>query len=145
MPTRVTKSARWLWYLPTILLIGVACHQIWLAHTANLSAWHGGGFGMFSTTDAAGRRHLHAFAIRPGIRRELNIPPALEERALRAAALPTDLRLGELGRDLAEVPTPDEGALEAIEIQVWTTRFDPSNLEPSGFLLRSFEVRFGER
>jgi hypothetical protein len=100
---------------------------------------------MFSTTDAAGSRHLHALAIRPGIQRELNIPPDLDELALRAAALPSESRLGALGRELAKLPTPDKGPLEAIEIEVWATRFDPISLEPSGLLLRSFEVRFGER
>jgi len=36
--------ARWFWYLREIFLIGVACLQLWLAHTAHISPWAGGLF-----------------------------------------------------------------------------------------------------
>jgi hypothetical protein len=132
--------ARRLWYLPSLLLLVVACNQLRLACTTALSPWWGGGFGMFATTDAWGTRHVHAFAIRPGVRRELAIPSSLRREVQRALTLPSDSQLRDLAHKLAEVPTPDEGALEAIELQVWATRFAPDTLEPSGFLLRSFSV-----
>ena len=100
---------------------------------------------MFSTTDAGADRHLHVFAIRPGIRRELAIPPALEERARRAATLPTAGNLRSLARSLATLPTPDEGPLKAVEIQVWSTRYRPSDLKPEARLLRHLRVSYDVR
>src|SRR6185369_10909294 len=86
-------DAQWFWYLPSVVLIGVACTQLWLAHAASLTPWSGGGFGMFSTADTRGNRHLHAFAIRLGIRRELAIPASFEDRIRRLLACPTDAAL----------------------------------------------------
>ena len=136
--------ARWVWYLPSALLIGVACTQIWLTHTAALSPWLGGGFGMFSTTDVGRNRHLHAWAIRPGIRRELPIPGALRDLARRVLVLPTDANLRALASELSDLPTPDAGPLEAVAIQVWTTHFAPDSLQPSGAILRALEVPIGQ-
>jgi hypothetical protein len=100
---------------------------------------------MFSTTDVWATRHLHAWALRPGIRRELDVPRSLAEPLRRALALPDEARLRALADELAELPTPDQGPLEAIELQVFARRHDPGTLEPSGELLRSIRVRFDGR
>lgn len=47
------------WLVPSIL-VGVALLQITLAHTANLSPWKGGGFGMFSSIDSPSMRTVAA-------------------------------------------------------------------------------------
>ncbi len=99
---------------------------------------------MFSTLDAGGNRHLHATAHRPGIRRELAIPTHLEEEALRALTLPSDKRLRALAQTLAELPSPDAGPLDAIEIQVWTPSFNAKTLTPFGTRLHSLRVPFNE-
>jgi hypothetical protein len=122
-----------------VLLAAVACVQIALARGAGLSPWLGGGFGMFSTTDAWGRRHLHAFAWRTGLRRELRVPPGPAVR--RALALPTDDHLRALAAELARMPGPDEAPLEAIEIQVFARRYDPVTLAPADVPLRSLRTR----
>ena len=95
---------------------------------------------MFSTVDGWGNRYLQAFAIRPGIRRELEIPPALQEMTRRVRAFPSEARLRALATALVDTPTPDVGPLEAIEIQVWSTDYDPVTLAPSGSLLRWLRV-----
>jgi len=130
--------------LPVFLLAAVACIQIGLARTADLSPWVGGGFGMFSTADSWGRRHLHAHALRPGVRRELILPPEAERDLLRALALPSDRHLSALARWLEALPSPDEGPPRAIEFQVWSVRFEPEDLAPRGVLLRSVEVPIAE-
>ena len=143
--SRLREDAQWFWYLPSALLIGVACTQLWLAHTVNLSPWSGGGFGMFSTADTRGNRHLHAFAIRPGIRRELEIPASFTDRVRPLLACPTESALRALAADLVDIPSPNIGPLTAIEIQVWITHFDPNTLAPSGTLLRAIEVPIDKR
>jgi hypothetical protein len=132
--------ARRLRIVPSALLVLVACHQIVLAHTAGLSPWSGGGFGMFSSTDAGGRRHLHAFVLRPGLRREVQPPQSLAERVQKTLTLPNESNLRALAAKIAEVPTPDYGPPTAVEIQVWHTRFDPQTLTPAGYILRALEV-----
>jgi len=124
--------------------MSIACIQLFLVYTEGLSPWWGGSFGMFSTTDAWGTRHIHAFAIRPGIRRELRIPRYLEKMVKRVLVFPTKSNLRDLAFELAEIPTPDPGPLKSIEIQVWATRFDPESLRPSSLIMRSLEVPIKE-
>jgi hypothetical protein len=131
----------WFWYIPSALLVCVACVQLWLSHTTGLSPWAGGGFGMFSSIDTRGNRHLHAFALRPGIRRELDIPRSLATDIQHVLIFPTASTLQSLAAELAQVPTPDAGPLEAIELQVWATHYAPDNLQPSSELLRAVTVR----
>ncbi len=126
--------------LPCAILIGVALQQLVLSQATGLSAWSGGGFGMFSTTDAGGARHLHAFLIRPGVVREVQPPRSLEGLVRRSLAHPTDARLRALARELARIPTPDHGAVTGVRVQVWTPRFDPETLAPSGRILRALEL-----
>jgi hypothetical protein len=124
--------------LPIALLFIVAVFQIALVDGAALSPWSGGGFGMFSTLDHGSRRHLHAFIVRPGLRREILPPAALADEIKRALTLPSAARLGALAGALAEIPTPDHGATTAVQLQVWHTRFDSETLTPTSQLLREF-------
>jgi hypothetical protein len=136
---KVSAHPRW-WYAPVVLLIGVACHQVWLTRSVALTPWSGGGFGMFSTIDGWGNRHIQVFAIRSGVRRELEVPPALREETRRARALPSKANLRVLATALADAPTPDVGPLEAIEIQVWSTTYDPVTLAPTRAVLRFLTI-----
>ena len=130
--------------LPALLLVAVASAQIVLARTEHLSPWSGGGFGMFSTADSPARRHLHAWALRPGMRSELDVPPELEMLARRALALPSTARLRPLAQALGRIEReegdPNEAPVEAIVLQVFGVTYDPATLAPSGELLRSIEV-----
>jgi hypothetical protein len=130
----------WLRYLAPALLATVACGQLWAVRATGLSPWLGGGFGMFSTSDSWGRRHLHAWAISPDVRRELDVPPDAGRLARAALAQPTAAHLQRLGTRLAADVAPDVATLE---IQVWAPRFDAETLAPSGVLLRAIEVPVG--
>ena len=99
---------------------------------------------MFSTIDGWRNRYLQAFALRPGVRRELEIPPAVEEMTRRVRAFPSEANLRALASSLVDVSTPDVGPLEAIEIQVWSIAYDVVTLEPTGSLLRSLSVPINE-
>lgn len=136
---------QWFWYLPSLLLLIVATNQLRLVSTAALSPWWGGGFGMFATTDAWATRRLHVFAIRPGVRRELAIPRSLRPKVERVLTLPSVAQLQAFAYEFADVPTPDEGPLAAIELQVWATKFDPDSLAPSSAPIRSITVQMDKR
>ena len=131
---------RWIRLVPALLLAGVATHQLYLSASAGLSPWSGGGFGMFSTTDAGATRHLHAFVIRPGIEREVRVPEALRDRERRALTLPSDANLRALASALVDLPTPDHGTATGVRIQVWRTRFDPNTLAPVSTIHRALLV-----
>jgi hypothetical protein len=143
MPERETQ-VQWFWYIPSVLLLLVTANQLRLAFTVALSPWWGGGFGMFATTDGWATRHLHVFAIRLSIRRELPIPKTLRKEVEQALTLPSDANLQALAQELADVPTPDEGPLMAVELQVWATHYDPITLAPSSALLRALTVPLGK-
>jgi hypothetical protein len=106
-----------------------------------MSPWSGGGFGMFSTLDHGSRRHLHAFVLRPGLRREVIPPRALADDIRRALTFPTDARLRALATRLAKTPTPDHGPATAVQVQVWNTRFDRETLIPANHILREFVLQ----
>lgn len=137
-------ARRWPALVAPALLVAVACAQIALAFTVRQSAWLGGGFGMFATTDVWDRRHLHAFALRPGLRRELEIPHDAAPLVKRALAFPSRGALEALARALAEAsePSADAGPLEAVEIQIFAVAFEPATLEPRGVLLRAERIAF---
>lgn len=135
----------WYWYVPSVLLCLVAANQQRLVSTTALSPWAGGGFGMFSTAEMRGNRHLHAFALRPDIRRELAIPAGLHRQVQQVLAFPSEAALHALAMKLAEIPTPDSGPVAAIEIQIWATCFARETLQPSGVLLHIVEVAIDPR
>jgi hypothetical protein len=145
--SRVEALAARLRTLPALLLVAVACLQIFAAKTGTLSPWLGGGFGMFATTDSPARRHLHAVALRPGLRQELEIPRGLEREMRKALGHPTPDRLRALARGLEAIESaegdPHAAPLEAIEIAVYRLRFDRETLAPNGELLASLRVEAG--
>ncbi len=55
---------------------------------------------------------------------------------------PSQSNLEKLAFELADAPTPDEGPLEAIQIQIWATYFDSGALEPSSISFRQIDVKF---
>jgi hypothetical protein len=123
--------------LPCALLVAGACHQLVLARTAGLSPWSGGGFGMFSTTDAGATRHLHVFVLRPGLRREIDPSRLAPEALRRTLTLPSERNLRAIARAAAALPAPDHGAVMGVEVQVWHTRYEAETLSPESRILAS--------
>ncbi|MEM8963564.1 MAG: hypothetical protein AAGD38_18930 [Acidobacteriota bacterium] len=138
--------------IPTILLILVAVNQLRLSHTQHLSAWKGGGFGMFATTDGGPSRYLRLFAIDDGAEFELDLPPALDELGTRAKELPTDAFLGRLVcgavRELG-VPALDQPDVpityDAFRIEVWRSVFAADDLTPEQELIARYQRDLSER
>ena len=100
---------------------------------------------MFSTTDGWGTREIQVYAVRPDVRREIDVPGELREVSRRVRAFPSEARARRLALAVADLPTPDAGPLAAIEVQVWATGYDRLTLRPVPLLVRSFRVPFGER
>jgi hypothetical protein len=116
----------------------VAINQTRLVFTESLSPWSGGGFGMFSTTDAATDRHLHVYQVTSRLRRELNLPAELDDAVRRALTLPSERQL----RMLAALLTEHLGRVSnrSIEIQVWSNHYETADLRPQSRVLRFYRA-----
>ena len=123
--------------LPVALLLAVACAQVTLTRTAGLSPWKGGGFGMFSTTDDAGRRHVRVFVSAPERSEEIAITPSLEDAAARAAVLPGDgsSRAWRVGWSSASAGI--SRPVETVRIEAWRIEYAPDTLAATTRLTRS--------
>jgi len=122
------------------LLVAVACTQIVLAKTADLSPWLGGGFGMFATLDSRGERHLTILAESSGLLRELAMPPELEDQAERVRALPSPPRLQALARAILEREGDRVPGLRSVRLQLWKTQRTPGSLAYDEVFLREARV-----
>jgi hypothetical protein len=131
----------WRAMLPVALLLAVAGAQVTLARTAGLSPWKGGGFGMFSTTDDAGRRHVRVFVSAPERSEEIAITPSLEDAAARAAVLPGDGELSRLARRVVERERRNRRPVDAVRIEAWRIEYAPDTLFATTRLTRSFDYR----
>jgi hypothetical protein len=125
-------------YLPPVLLTVVALGQIALARTADLTAWKGGGFGMFSTLDHGAYRGVHVVVDAPDRSEALEIPPSLATAAARAAAFPADPLLRSLAEGIVARERRYQRAVSRVTVTVWGADFDRATLRASERTLRTF-------
>lgn len=114
--------------MPALALALVAANQIRLARTTPLSPWKGGGFGMFSTTDAPGSRRLKIVVHAIDGSRAVEVPARLVRLAARAVVLPDATRLERLARALARHERSAGVEVERIELEVRGRRHAPATL-----------------
>ncbi len=126
-----------------LLLAVIASIHLYVGHTAPLSPWVGGGFGMFASVDRREFRTVRASADVGGTRVALDVKgwalAAKSNGALydRVVALPTRDALDRLEDELLEQPWNAEGGVfddvdderpapEAsdVEIDVWRVDYD---------------------
>jgi len=139
--TDACARVSWRTLLPVALLVGVAIAQVTLARTAGLSPWKGGGFGMFSTTDDAGRRHVRIFVSAADRSEEMAIVPSLEDAARRAAVLPADTELSRLARRVVDREARYQRPIDTVRIEAWRIDYAPGTLVATTRLLREFVYR----
>ena len=135
------RSQQWRTVLPVALLLTVACTQVVLTRTAGLSPWKGGGFGMFSTTDDAGRRSVRVFVSAPDRSEEIAITPSLEDAAVRAAVLPGGRQLTRLARRVVERERRLGRPVETVRIETWRIEYAPDTLAATSRRARDFVYR----
>ena len=125
-------------YLPAALLAAVAAVQIVLASTLHLSAWKGGGFGMFSTLDHAAFRGIDVVVDAPERSEQVEIAPSLQSEAARAVALPVDWLLRDLASGIAERERRQNRPVTRVTLSVWRAEFDQTSLRGSEQPIRTF-------
>jgi hypothetical protein len=125
-------------YVPAALLAGVAVVQIVLAATLHLSAWKGGGFGMFSTLDHGAFRGVDVVVDAPGRSEQVEIAASLQSEAARAVALPVDWLLRDLAAGIAERELRHDRPVSRVTLSVWRAEFDRTTLRGSERPMRTF-------
>jgi hypothetical protein len=116
----------------------VAVIQVSLAQTVDLTAWKGGGFGMFSTLDHGAYRGVDIVVDAPDRSESLEIPASLEVAAARAAAFPADQLLRALAEGVAARERRYQRAVSRVTVTAWRTDFDRRTLQASERPLRAF-------
>jgi hypothetical protein len=132
------RRRQWRTLLPVAVLMSVASAQVVLTRTSGLSPWKGGGFGMFSTTDDSGRRHVRIFVSAPHRSEEVSIAPSLADAAERAAVLPTDGMLTRLARRVIARERRGHRPVESVRVQAWRVVYAPGTLAATLQLARDF-------
>jgi hypothetical protein len=82
-------------------LVLVAGVQLTLARAQALTAWKGGGFGMFSTVDSRNARFLRIHLLAEGKETAVQLPRTAQVLAREIRSLPTTQRLQRLADTLA--------------------------------------------
>jgi hypothetical protein len=139
----VSFVASWRALLPAVLLAGVAAGQIVLTRVTPLSPWKAGGFGMFSTLDAAAYRSLRIFVEGPERSQEIELAPSLHDLADRTLILPTDGALSRLAWAVAAREARHARPVDTVRVQVDRVDFAPDTLAAHDHALRSFTLRVG--
>lgn len=87
-------------YAPATALTVVALLQIYASTVGPLSAWKGGGFGMFSTIDSPGSRFLRAYLHTEGHAVIVRVPASLLGLEREIRTLPLRRRLQDLANQM---------------------------------------------
>ena len=122
--------------------MAVAIVQIVLAKTSGLTAWKGGGFGLFSTLDNAPFRYIRIFVEAPGRAEEIQIAPSIEDQYSRTLALPSELMLRRLAQATADRERRKERPVTVVRLELWREEFSTVGLEAVQTRMRSYEQRF---
>jgi len=104
--------------LPPAILTIVAVVQIGLAHVTGLTAWKGGGFGMFSTLDYGAYRGIEVVIDAPQRSEALEIPPSLLADAARTVAWPADRMLRRLAERVVARERRHQRAVGRVTVRV---------------------------
>ncbi|BCS33086.1 hypothetical protein TBR22_A23120 [Luteitalea sp. TBR-22] len=134
----MTAMRHWRPMLPALVLVLVAGRQIQLAKVSALSAWKGGGFGMFSTVDDAPHRTLRVIVEAANRSEEVAIAPSLEDDVARALTLPDPTRLRRLAEAVIARERRYARPVSRVRITVWRHEVDRTTLAMTPVVLRDF-------
>lgn len=112
--------------LPVFILIVVACTQMTLSSTHDLSPWKGGGFGMFSTVDFPSSRKLKVYFIGEN-NEKVRVPRKIYRKMeKRFRTLPTKKRFDRLAlylKQIVPLKMPKAQKAEFLVVQFWRYKY----------------------
>lgn len=128
----------WRQGVPVLILAVVATVQVGLAKSAGLSAWKGGGFGMFSTIDDAPHRRVRVVVEAPDRSEEVALAPSIELDAVKATTLPTDRLLRRLAEAVAARESRYQRPVTRVRVTIWRHDVARDSLRFTPVVLRDF-------
>lgn len=128
-----------------LVLTTVALRQIVLVHTAGLSPWHGGGYGMFASIDRDERRIVTTQLIGCdrtwdfGLQKIVADSPGVisQPTYTHVSTFPTKAQLRRVGRHLLASPNPiaelhtenrEQNCGSTLQLQPWRLVYDGSSI-----------------
>ena len=132
-----TGNLDWRVWLPAAFLTVVAIVQIVFATTANISAWKGGGFGMFATIDGPSTRRVRIFVEAPGRSEEINLASSQRTLEAQTRVFPSDPMLLSLAKAVSERELRSHRPVRTVRLEVWRADYN-EKLEGTDRLLRTF-------
>ena len=127
--------------VPAAMLVAVACGQMALAHTASLSPWKGGGFGMFASLDGRPHRYVRIFVEAPDRSEELAVPPSLADLAAAVEILPANAQFERLARAVVARERRRGRPVATVRLDVWRAEFAAGSLAPRDQLMTAYAFR----
>ncbi len=121
----------------------IAAAQIYLAHTAHLTPWKGGGFGMFSTLDRKSDRYIRVFVTALERTEEFELDKSWKNLTDRIRTLPADFYLLELSEAVTKKLRGQGLPVEVLRIEVWRTEYRKGDLNPIEFNLSNYTYLAG--
>jgi hypothetical protein len=118
---------RYLPHFPAFLLLVVACLQVYLVRTRDLSPWKGGGFGMFSTNDD---EHRGVDVWVEDSQGERRIDVSGDYAVVRYAAYPVEDRLRGLAYRIAAAQRANGTPVYRVQVSVWRRDFAAETMKP---------------
>lgn len=109
------------------LVAGLHLVRVWTCHQ---TPWKGGGFGMFSTVDNESARFLRCYLVTENGDLPLSVPPAADKTVEELRAAPTQRRLDDLARRLAEQSWQWSDERQIREVAAFRERSALSHGEP---------------
>lgn len=88
-------------FFAPLLLIVIACLQLGIALTTQLSPWKGGGFGMFSTIESPSSRIIRVYLVANGTKIPVQVPEQYRKLAAEIRTWPNQKRTDELAKALS--------------------------------------------
>ncbi len=119
-------------------IVSTAVTQVGLTRSVGLTAWKGGGFGMFSTIDDAPHRALRVVVEAPERSEEIDVAPSIEDDAIRAMTLPSDHRLKRLAEAVAARERRYARPVTRVRITVWRHEVTRDTLGFTPVVLREY-------
>jgi len=113
------RDSGWRVLVPPMLLVAVGLAQIAMTRTVGLTAWKGGGFGMFAAVDGGAVRTVRIVLERDGRSEEIEVPPSLASDAERAAAFPSRFMLSRLADGVIARERRRGQPLARVTLEIW--------------------------
>lgn len=128
--------------VPALILVAVASVQVWRWHHEPVSAWRGGGFGMYATVNDQRGRRVFLFALDGHQWRKMELPKSLNGLSDTLMLHPSRKDLRAYGQAVACSAELQQtmGRITALKVEYRELTFDPGRFTVTNTLKDSVRL-----